>query len=346
MTKVKVGMCIEEEEYAQRITCYLINHYNEQLELHIFSDRLELEAAVDDRLDVIIVDDGDNNILLSQRLSAPVIYLTEERIELGMCGELEEIEEEGVYFVEKYQDVGGIVDEILKRVGGEVRELKTDGSINGKTQIFAVYSLADNQYQLPFALTLDSILGENSKVLLVDFQENSGLSRIVDQECPHNLEELIVMAESERYSVNRINSCIGHMSKADFVYPISNSESLCEIDTTICNNLIKMICSELQYDMVILNLGARFKGFFDLLNRCQEVFLVQRQGGLSQWREYEFTEELLNKGYKSVVERIRVVEPPIITAPVTSFERLVEQWKWNEFGDVIRGLTQGACRAG
>lgn len=343
MKRVKVGICIDEQEYEQRFTCYLMNHYKEQLELHIFTNRYEIEAAGEEHLQIILVDDGDNNYALSQNLSVPVIYLTEEKIELE---NVEEIDEEGVYFVEKYQDVSCIVDEILKRVGGEIRDLKTQGSIYGKTRIYAVYSLADNQYQLPFALTLDSIMGEDSKVLLVDFQENSGLSKITDEDCPHNLEEMIVMAESERYSINRINACIGHMSKADYIYPISNSESLCEIDTTICNNLIKMICSELQYDTVILNMGARFRGFFDLLNQSEVIFLVQRKGGLSQWREYEFTEELLSKGYKDVVERIKVVEPPIITAPVSSCERLVEQWKWNEFGDVIRGITKGVYFAG
>ena len=52
-------------------------------------------------------------------------------------------------------------------------------------------------------------MSENEKVLLMDFQENSGLSRMLEQSVEHNLDELLVMAESGRYSTNRINSCIG-----------------------------------------------------------------------------------------------------------------------------------------
>ena len=102
--------------------------------------------------------------------------------------------------MEKYQEVNRIVEEILKHVGGEVRDLKSEGSLIGQTRLISVYSLADNQYQMPFAMTLSSILSENEKVLLMDFQENSGhYRRMLEQSVEHNLDELLVMAESGRY---------------------------------------------------------------------------------------------------------------------------------------------------
>ena len=62
--------------------------------------------------------------------------------------------------------------------------------------------------------------------------------------------------------------------------------------------------------------------------------------------EYEFTEELMARGYKEVLERIRIIEPPIVTSTVNTCERLAEQWKWNEFGDIIRSLVKGVSCAG
>lgn len=254
--------------------------------------------------------------------------------------------EEGIYFVEKYQEVNRIVEEILKHVGGEVRDLTSEGSLIGQTRLISVYSLADNQYQMPFAMTLSSILSENEKVLLMDFQENSGLSRMLEQSVEHNLDELLVMAESGRYSTNRINSCIGRKHKLDYVYPIENTECLCEINTVICNNLLQMLGKEMHYDCIVLNMGTRFKGFFDILDRCSDIYLVQKKGGISQWREYEFTEELIERGLSNVVERIKLIEPPVITTPVSTCDKLVELWKWNEFGDVIRNMTRGISCAG
>ena len=152
--------------------------------------------------------------------------------------------EEGVFYVEKYQEINKIVDEILKHVGSEVKNLHNEGSINGSTRVIGIYSLADNQYQLPFAMTLGSIMGEEAKVLVIDFQENSGLSKVLESQDGHNLEEILTMAESGRFSANRINACITRLEKVDYVYPISNTECLCDIDTVICNNLMQIVRSE------------------------------------------------------------------------------------------------------
>lgn len=333
MKKVRLGIYIDDSEYGERLTGYFMNHYKEQLEVHMYTD-IEQLKDLDNEIDIMLSGELDT----WTHRNVPLVQIVDET-------PIEEAEE-GIYFVEKYQEVNKIMEEILSHVGGEVRNLQTEGSIVGATKLIGVYSLADNQYQLPFAMTLASILGEGEKVLLIDFQENSGLSKTLMQSDEHNLDELLVMAESGRYSTKRINSCIGHSQKLDYVYPIENTECLCEINTVICNNLLQMLSKELQYDTIILNIGTRFKGFFDMLEKCGELFLVQRRGGISQWREYEFTEELTNRGLNSVVEKIRIIEPPINVIPAATCEKLVEQWKWNEFGDAIRNMTKGVSCAG
>ena len=79
--------------------------------------------------------------------------------------------------MDKYQEVNKIVDEILKQIGEEIKN--ASGGVKQKLQVLAVYSLAENEMQLPFAVTLSSILSENEKVLLLDLQENSGLSQLM-----------------------------------------------------------------------------------------------------------------------------------------------------------------------
>lgn len=299
MKKIRLGIYIEDSEYGDRLTCYFMNHYKDQLEIHMYTMREQLEHL-----------EGEIDIMLSSELDQ---------------------------WNNKYIPLIQIVEET---------PIESEGSLIGQTRLISVYSLADNQYQMPFAMTLSSILSENEKVLLMDFQENSGLSRMLEQSVEHNLDELLVMAESGRYSTNRINSCIGRKHKLDYVYPIENTECLCEINTVICNNLLQMLGKEMHYDCIVLNMGTRFKGFFDILDRCSDIYLVQKKGGISQWREYEFTEELIERGLSNVVERIKLIEPPVITTPVSTCDKLVELWKWNEFGDVIRNMTRGISCAG
>lgn len=54
----------------------------------------------------------------------------------------------------------------------------------------------------------------------------------------------------------------------------------------------------------------------------------------------------MERGLSNVVERIKIIEPPVIAVPVSTCEKLVEMWKWNEFGDVIRNMTRGISCAG
>lgn len=38
-----------------------------------------------------------------------------------------------------------------------------------------------------------------------------------------------------------------------------------------------MLGKEMHYDCIVLNMGTRFKGFFDILDRCSDIYLVQKK---------------------------------------------------------------------
>ena len=332
MEKVRIGVYIEDRAYKDRFIRYLLKHCKDKIELYVYT---EPEKLAEDQPNV--------SVLLTDStywddLNKPVICLVEEQSERKERGS-------NVYCVDKYQDANNLVEQIMSRVGEEVKLLQRDGNLNMGTRIVAVYSLADCQFQLPFSLMLTSILSEKEKVLMVDLQENSGLSKLSHVAEENNLEDLLVMSQTERVSVSRINACIGHLDRGDYVYPVENTERLCEIDQQLCNSMIQMLCSTLDYDVIVLNMGVRFKGFFDVMNRCSDIYLVQKNGGLSQWREYEFLQEISRRGYRGVADRIKKIEPPIVTTAL-SYEKLVETWKWNDFGDKVRAIAQGVGCAG
>lgn len=337
MQKIRVGICIADTEYESRFTNCLMNHYRTQLELHIFTGCDQLLAQEGRQMEVCIMSNCWEEFLsVKDQIHYPVVYLLDQEEENVTNSGQEE--EKGVWFVDKYQEVNRIVDEVLKRIGDEIKEVQDSGYIKPKTRVAAVYSLSENEYQLPFSVTLASILSEKERVLILDMQENSGLTQMVPCENDYGLEELLVMAEGGKYSYNRMSECIGHMEKADFVYPLKNTESLCEISAGTYLKLIQMLCGEMDYDLIVVNLGARFLGFFEVLNHCHEIYFMQKKGGLCKWREFEFMQEMNQRGYKNLKDKIIRVETPQLTTQVNSCERLVEQWKWNEFGDLIRGM--------
>lgn len=338
MQRIRLGICIGDNEYKTRFINCLMNHYRNQLELHIFSEADQI--------------DNTNDILVLADCMEWLDRQLEEGNLLGKCLYLLEPEKEGereeerVVFVDKYLEVNRIVEEILKHVGTEIREVQKNGYIPVKTRIVAVYALAENEYQLPFAITLGSIFSEKEQVLLLDLQENSGITQICKQQAEMGLEELLVMAESGKYSKARMNLCIGRMDHMDFSYPTMKGEYLYEVGASTYRKLLQMITQEQDYSVIILNLGSRFQGFFEVLSQCHEIYMMQKHGGLCKWREYEFFEEAKYRGYEMVCDRITRIELPALTASEISFERIVEQWKWNEFGDYIRRLTPGEVKVG
>jgi hypothetical protein len=183
-------------------------------------------------------------------------------------------------------------------------------------------------------------------VLLIDLQENSGISQMVDCQGEVGIEDMLVMAESETYSQSRLLSCIGHLDRTDFVYPTSNTECLCEVQNGTYQKLFQLLWHEMNYGTIILNMGSRFVGFFDLLDSCNEIYLMKSRGGLGQWREKEFYSELELRGNDHIKENLREITIPLMQTPMVSYERLVEQWKWNEFGDSIRRMMPGVMSVG
>lgn len=331
MKKVRLGLYFGDREYGDRFTNCLMNHYREQLELHIYTEAETLWKA-GNCFDAILLSDYDGRVDMVSN-EVPVICLQDGE------QDTDRPQEGGTCFVDKYQEVNKIVDEILKQIGEEIKNVRQNGSVQGRMQIMAVYALSENEYQLPFAVTLASILSEKERVLLLDLQENSGLSQLIDCESATGLEELFVMSESGKYSKSRIVSCIGHLDRIDVVYPADNTECLCEVHNNTYQKLFSLLSNEMDYSTIILNMGSRFVGFFDLLGSCQEVYLMKSRGGLGQWREKEFYAELAKRGDDNVSKRLREIQIPLMATPMISCERLVEQWKWNEFGDSIRQIV-------
>ena len=334
MKRIRLGICMMEPEYRERFCGCLMNHYKEQLELHIFTEVQALIQA-EQVLDLLLLSGFEE--WLFPPVEKPVMYLCDSQEELW-CREVE-----GVIFLDKYQEVNQIVDQIMQQIGDEIRCVKEDRVLKRSFRLFCVYALSETEYQLPFAVTLASVLGDRERILLVDLQENSGLRQLfgeVEESC---LEDLLVMAETDKWAQSRIISSIGHLDHVDYVYPVTNSECLCEMSVSTYRKLLEMLADQMGYDGIVINLGSRFAGFFSLLDSCQEFYFLKGRSGLGRWREKEFMEEFERHRGDGPDSSLREIELPKMTTSAISCERLVEQWKWNEFGDSIRRmLSKGA----
>lgn len=354
--RIRVAIAVGEAEYGRRLAKVLMGHYKNLLEIHMYledfagaghlcgrkSDNLDLD------IDVLICADLDKERIQELRLECLEETVKVVVLEEGEEDQNEEIEEvlkgllgeDRLQFESKYQNVSHLMELIQKIAGDQEKPIVVTGNRQLGGEILGVYSLADNQYQLPFAMTLGSILGENENrhVLLLDLQENSGLNKLLETKGELNLENLLANCEEEYLSRAELLSSIGHKGKLSIVNPVDNSECLSEVNAKQYEEILKIMERECGYDTFIINFGTRFLGFSEAVSWCKNLYLLKGKDQVSSLRENEFLEELDKKGYEKVIDHIEPVEIPYSVA-MNSCERLVEEWKWGEIGDTIRYLN-------
>lgn len=332
MQKVKLAVCIGDKEYEGRFLNCLMKHYPNQFELYVLKEPEGMEPQR--RYDVILASDlPKEGILAMEKRGEPLVYLFDSRDSSGYPETKEAV------LVEKYQEVNRIMEKILSCVSEEGDITAACGTIPAKARRVAVYSLTETGYQLPFALLMGGILGEKEKVLFIDMQEHSGFSQVREKDQLLGLEDFFIMAAGGNYSRTRMLSGIGRLGSLDYVYPVEQGEFLGEIQGETCRNMLAMIDAELEYDVILVNLGTYFPGFVNFLSDCHSLYLLEGHGGSCPWREASFLKEMEQSGNEEWKERIHRVEIPALSGIGSTYEELADQWKWNEMGELIRRIT-------
>ncbi|MBE5890416.1 MAG: hypothetical protein E7282_05530 [Lachnospiraceae bacterium] len=347
MGKASLGIYMEDQEYGKRFCAILMNRYHNKVSLHIYSKLAEI-LKENQNLDAFLVEGICSEFLEEiqqiQGRNCPVFWLKDS--------EDTEIENEtigegmGLTELDKYGNIATTMDEILSHIGREITEIRETGELGKKTALFGIYGLCGSEFQLPFSLTLGEILSETEKVLVLDLQENSGCAEIRNSENHPGLEDLMLLAKTNQMQTEAVRETIGRYGNIDFIYPVENTEILTEADGNLYETMISYIKNYMDYTVILVNFGPRFQGFFDLMNQCSSIYMMQRKGGLGHWRDAEFNEELNRRGYGYLRERLCKIELPIITGSAMSCETLVEQWRWDAFGDDIRKLSMREAVSG
>lgn len=328
MERIKIAICMEEGEYLRRLSACLINHYRGSMEIHIFTDVKQLAAAKDMEYTGFLMGDFDLNM-------PELMFIPREKI-LYLQDSLEEMcEENSIYTISKYEEVPRIVDILGMLAGNKELLLKKSGNIASKVELYGIYSLSASHLQLPFLMVLADILAEERRVLVVDLQENSGLG--AEEEPISGMEDVMAMAKTQKYTRGRLISAIGHFRQWDYIYPVRNTECLCEGDYELYGSLLRLMEKEMNYEVIILNFGVRFQGFFRLISECRECFLLGEEHR-NGWREKAFYEEIEKRQEKSCENKLIQMDMPSVTSGEILPQRVAEQWMWNEPGEIIRKI--------
>ena len=329
MERIKLAICMEEGEYLKRLSACFMKYYRTYLEMHIFTGIDQITQLIPEAYQVFLV--GDFSLEDESLTHIPkdkVLYLSDTA---------EQKEEALFKSISRYEEVPCIIDALGVMAGNKENVLASGARTVSVCRLYGVYSLNAAELQLPFVIMFANILSESRRVLVVDLQENSGLSQLCETEQTGGMEDVMAMAESKKFTKARLIAAIRHFSQWDYIYPVRNSECLCEADYLLYKSMLQMIETELNYDVIILNLGVRFQGFFRLVSECKDCFLLG-QGNKKGWREKAFYEELEKREKEIATDKFVRMEMPMSPSIAFSAERLADQWLWNESGDLLRKM--------
>ena len=264
MGKVKLAICIGDEIYQERFVKCMMNHYQEQYELHVFSTLSELMGMNCRQFNGFIL--GECNLAeigWDEEKQERTIILNEENM---------------------YQEVYKIVEAIEIMMGNKSLERLKEKE--RRIKVIGVYSLTIPHMQIPFAATLGDILGEYKKVVLLDCQENSGFEiEPESREIQLGMEDVMSIVTSGNYTKGRLLSAIGHKQSWDYIYTVRNSDCLLEATGQVIQDIIKLLVKELEYEIVIINLGNIMNGMDEVVAQCDSCFLIYPKGDTGAWRE-------------------------------------------------------------
>lgn len=326
MEKVKIAICMKENEYKKRFVKCVMGHYKESYEIYVIDEIAH--ALKESKFDLILTDDEQNIHMVAQTDQMLLLLLEQE---YAIDGGLEDF----VFCTEKYQEVYKIMDK-AKEVTEKKREFCIPQKRDASTQLIGVFSLERESLQFPFSVLLAEILGETKRVLIADIQPFSGMSVELEVADVLGMEDMISIATTENYTISRLNGSIGHEQKWDFIYPVKNSSCLAESNEKLYQKMFQILEKEKGYECIIVNFGTIFSGMSNLMSACTSVYFLSKKGKVHTPREETFLSELKNQGKERLIQKLIWIELQEAWTRGNTAKDMAKEWLWGELGDYVR----------
>lgn len=332
MQRAKIEVCMKDREYQARFVKCWMNHYQEYYELHIFTELNEMRYVEVETEKIILIEGySEKEIEDVVKENNMILILGED------CVNTEE--KEHLLYTEKYQEVYKIEQKIRDILRRENIGNRISRNLKEKYRLVGIFSLDCEKYQLPFAALTALEHGEKEHTILVNLQAFSEVDSVEEANgiSPLGMEDVLTIAETERYNDSRILGAIGHEQNWDYLFPVKNTECLAEANGERYQNVLHILANNLGYKVLILNFGVIFEGFFELMEQCEEFYLLTDKREEISWREQMFHDELRRRGKETFLQQITKVEMPKHFCGMSmNWRSLVQQWRWSMVGDCLR----------
>ncbi len=330
MKRAQLAICDSNRTYCERLSEYLRNSLNFSFEIISFTEGEKLLAHLENaEVSLLIISHRHYENLgkeIPQERTKNIIVLVDDEDTTVPPGD------ERVRYVSRLLPASEIVRQVIDICTGRPEDFR--GIVTRKTDrkclVTGLYTPIPGCGQQALALSLGEALSGRGKSLLLSFEGFSPLTMLFDAEAKEDLMDLFYHADCnpesfplhlERMRLNR--------KGLDIIKPAATPMQLREVTADRVKELISLLSEAAGYENVILDLREYPDSFFEILDLCDVIYMIEGTGSGDQRRISLYNQSLVESGFEDIPEKTVKCRPGDSTGP---------NGQWNAGALIRQGL--------
>lgn len=330
MKKSIFAVCDLEASYACNLTEYLNERKSTPFEVQAFTNVESLEQfAKENEIEILLI---STRAMCNEIKELPV----NRTIILSEGEKLQDLED--YPFVYKYQSSDSLLSEVMEYYVADHPKTHFLTSVSHKTKIYGVYSPIGRTRKTLFSLALGEILAERKQVLYVNMEEFSGFEELFGTSYRADLSDLIYFARQKEGSlVYKLNSVVQTFHELEYIPPAFSPADLRDVTGEEWMTFLNDLVTYCEYDVIILDLSEQVEDLFQILNRCDQIYMPVQEDLISKAKLAHYEKLIHMLDLEAVHEKTKRLRLPVQTVSKENGS-LPQQLVWGEMGNFVRRL--------
>lgn len=208
-------------------------------------------------------------------------------------------------------------------------------AVSGSMCVLGFYTPITRCLQTTFSLTMGELLARRGRTLYLNFENYSGFDRLTGRMNEGNISDLLYYNECAQNKVApQLAAMVGHLGDLDYVPPVRSFLDMHDVRPEQWLHLIDTIGRVSTYEYLLLDLSESVNGLFELLRRCDHVFMIERNDPVSRAKLQNYESIMRELSYEDVFAKTSRTRFPVFTALPDSLDRMT----CGELSDFTRNL--------
>ena len=324
------AVCDLDSSYACNLMDYLNEKRSTPFEVQAFTNVESLkEFASEQEIEILLI---STRAMCNEIRELPI-----SRVVILSEGEQFQETDLEYPFVYKYQSSDQLISEVMEYYAG-TNPSTCLLTTTVKTKLIGVYSPVGRSGKTSFALALGEILAETKQVLYLNLEEYSGFEDLFDLHYRTDITDLIYFARQKEGSlIYKLNSVIQSFHSLQYIPPALFSADLRDVSGEEWLAFLKEIMTYCEYDVIILDIGSQVDELFQLLQKCEKIYMPIAQDAAAKAKLAQYDRLLGMLDLRDLSEKTNRITLPAVRVRKEDGD-VTQQLVWGDMGKFVRRL--------